>query len=64
MYQMYAYGKKYGASQVILLYPRPAAPIPENLLFDSGDGVAVRVSLVDLKNPDESLKKILAQAGR
>ena len=64
MYQMYAYGKKYGASQVFLLYPRPAAPIPENLLFDSGDGVAVRVSLVDLKNPDESLKKILAQAGR
>jgi len=63
MYQMYAYGKKYGASRVFLLYPRPGAFAPESLQFDSGDGVLVHVSFVDLKAPEESLKKILSEAG-
>lgn len=49
MYQMYAYGKKYGASEIWLLYPmteemRECGP----LRFNSGDGVTVQVHFVDL----------------
>ena len=44
MYQMYAYAKKYQASEVWLLYPmNEEMRNTEPILFDSGDGVRVSV---------------------
>lgn len=56
MYQMYAYSKKYGASDVWLLYPiinemRDHEPI----VFDSGDSTKVHVYFVDVDRISESL---------
>lgn len=55
MYQMYAYGKKYCAKKVVMLYPRPKSLHGTNILFSSEDGVNVEVSFVDLLQPDESV---------
>lgn len=56
MYQMYAYSKKYGTSEIWLLYPlndemRDLAPIK----FDSGDGTIVSLFFVDVSNIEDSL---------
>lgn len=50
MYQAYAYGKKYGAGRVYLLYPGvPQMPeLEPPIVYDSGDGVEVRVVFLDL----------------
>lgn len=59
MYQMYAYSKKYEASEVWLLYPlnedmRNHAPIE----FYSGDNTYVRLFFVDIANIEDSLKEL------
>ncbi len=59
MYQMYAYAKKYGTSQVWVLYPlnddmRNSADIS----FISEDGVSVHVFFVDIPNIETSLAKL------
>ena len=50
MYQAYVYGKKYGANKVYLIYPWTPKlnGIEQAIRFDSGDGVEVRIVLLDL----------------
>lgn len=50
MYQAYAYGKKYGAGMVYLLYPwTPSlSGVWQPITFDSGDGVEIRIVCLDL----------------
>ncbi|MGZ7443486.1 McrC family protein [Paenibacillus sp. TH7-28] len=50
MYQAYAYGKKYGAGKVYLIYPWAPrlSGVAQPIRFDSGDGVEVRVAFLDL----------------
>ncbi len=50
MYQMYAYGKKYKADKVMLIYPynEMVANLKKPIEFASKDGVQVSVSFVDL----------------
>lgn len=60
MYQMYAYSKKYGTSEIWLLYPendamRGCGPIK----FDSGDGTTVSLFFVDVANIEKSMKDLL-----
>jgi 5-methylcytosine-specific restriction enzyme subunit McrC len=68
MYQMYAYGKKYRAKKVILLYPQPESLRETNISFSSGDKVDevnVEVSFVDLLDllrSDKSVKVIMDKA--
>jgi len=59
MYQMYAYGKKYGASKVTLIYPLPGKLIRSDISFFSDDGVNVEVCFVDLLQPDASIAAIV-----
>ena len=59
MYQMYAYSKKYGTSEIWLLYPlNDEMRGKENISFDSGDGTTVNVFFVDVANIEESLEKL------
>ena len=57
MYQMYVYGKKYHAKEVILLYPlnEYVKDCQNNIAFTSDDGVIVKVRFVDLRNAKRSL---------
>lgn len=56
MYQMYAYQKKYGAENITLLYPLTEdVPVGEEIVFQSKDGVTVRVEFIDLFRTSESL---------
>lgn len=48
MYQMYAYQKKYGASNVTLLYPLTDKVADKHIEYRSEDGVTVKVRFVDL----------------
>ena len=48
MYQMYAYQKKYGASNVTLLYPLTDKVSDKHIEYKSDDGVTVKVRFVDL----------------
>lgn len=60
MYQMYAYQKKYGAENITLLYPLTEdVPVGEEVVFQSKDGVTVRVEFIDLFRTKESLNLIL-----
>ena len=60
MYQMYAYQKKYGAENVLLLYPQTdSLSLRNNFVFTSNDGVIVRVFFVDLFNPSSSLEELI-----
>jgi len=59
MYQMYAYGKKYNADSVILLYPFSDAVENTELYYLSSDGVHVEVQLVDLRNALGSIRDML-----
>ena len=59
MYQMYAYQKKYNATNVTLLYPKTAENIDEDKLkFKSDDGVEVNVKFIDLYD-ENSVNNIL-----
>lgn len=60
MYQMYAYSKKYGTSEIWLLYPvndamRGCGPIK----FDSGDGATVSLFFVDVTDIEKSMEELL-----
>lgn len=60
MYQAYAYGKKYNAGKVMLLYPLTGAVKEKvDLRYASKDGVIVEVAFIDLLNPDESVSELL-----
>ena len=61
MYQMYAYGKKYEAERVVLLYPNSEKVRKTNITYVSNDKVKVDVSFIDLRDTDNSIKKILSQ---
>lgn len=65
MYQMYAYSKKYGTSEIWLLYPvndamRDCGPIK----FDSGDGATVSLFFVDVTNIEKSMEDLLGKLNR
>lgn len=56
MYQMYAYSKKYGTSEIWLLYPlNDEMRGHPDISFDSGDGTTVYVFFVDVANIEDSL---------
>jgi len=58
MYQMYAYGKKYNAKKVVLLYPQSDNLRGSNISFHSDDGVSIEVSFIDLFQPDASVSSL------
>lgn len=56
MYQMYAYSKKYGTSEIWLLYPvNDAMRKHEQIVFDSGDGATVSLFFIDVAHIEDSL---------
>ena len=60
MYQMYAYSKKYGTSEIWLLYPvNDAMRNHEQIVFDSGDGATVSLFFVDVVHIEESCSGII-----
>lgn len=60
MYQMYAYAKKYGTSEIWLLYPvNDAMRNCGQIKFDSGDGATVSLFFVDVSHIEESLEELL-----
>lgn len=61
MYQMYAYGKKYEADSIVLLYPYSEAISKTDIRYASDDKVKVDVAFVDLRNADGSISKLLAE---
>ncbi|SDN10098.1 McrC family protein [Acetanaerobacterium elongatum] len=61
MYQMYAYGKKYEADRIVLLYPYSDAVRKTDIRYASDDNVKVDVNFVDLKNVDGSISKLLVE---
>ncbi|GAA0137709.1 hypothetical protein YSY43_45500 [Paenibacillus sp. YSY-4.3] len=63
MYQAYAYGKKYSASEVYLLYPwNPRlSDIKQPIVYDSRDGVEVRIEFLDLTLGKASVDTLLAK---
>ena len=63
MFHMYAYGRKYGANKIILLYPQPDSLRRTDISFYSGDGVNVEVCFVDLLKPDEIIAAIVRACG-
>lgn len=52
MYQMYAYGKKYKAESVVLIYPKSDAVLSDPEPYVSDDGVLVEVMFVDLREDE------------
>lgn len=62
MYQMYAYSKKYGTSEIWLLYPdNPDMKGRKDIRFDSGDGTTVQVRFMDLKDIEGDLLNLKAE---
>lgn len=62
MYQMYAYSKRYGTSEIWLLYPVDDEMHSETKIkFDSGDGTVVSLFFFDLAN-DRSLADLVKRA--
>lgn len=66
LYQMYAYGKKYAAKRVVLIYPQtddvsidPHTGFTVSRSFDSGDGVTVDMVFLDLKHPQAGIPALL-----
>ena len=60
MYQMYAYSKKYGTSEIWLLYPvNSAMKDSGRITFDSGDGATVSLFFVDVVNVEKSMEELL-----
>ena len=53
---MYAYSKKYGTSEIWLLYPLNDKMLGhDEIAFDSGDGTTVRLHFVDVAHIEETL---------
>jgi len=48
MYQMYAYGKKYKADRIVLMYPYSDAVSKTDIRYASNDNVEVNVTFIDL----------------
>jgi len=61
MYQMYAYGKKYGADRIVLLYPYSDKISRTDIGYISDDKVRVDVRFIDLRNPNETLDKLFSE---
>lgn len=59
MYQMYAYGKKYDAKKIVLLYPQPASLRGSDIAFHSEDGVSVEVAFINLLQSDKSVQALI-----
>ncbi|MDY5450208.1 MAG: McrC family protein [Clostridia bacterium] len=60
MYQMYAYAKKYGTSEIWLIYPvNQEMKDCGDIVFDSGDGATVSLFFVDVTDIEESLEVLL-----
>ncbi len=61
MYQAYAYGKKYRAEHVYLVYPRNSAfatSSDKRIVYGSGDGVKVEIVLLDLELRQECIEEL------
>lgn len=59
MYQMYAYSKKYGTSEIWLLYPlNDEMRGHDEIKFESGDGTTVRIYFVDVAHIEETLLEL------
>ena len=59
---MYAYGKKYGTSEIWLLYPmNEEMRERQEILFTSEDGIGVRLFFVDVANIETSLQRLRSQ---
>ena len=59
MYQMYAYSKKYGTSEIWLLYPlNEEMRGHSDIVFESGDGTSVRLYFVDVAHIEDSLRNL------
>lgn len=58
MFQMYAYGKKYAAKKVVLLYPKSDNQPDLDISYHSKDGVIVEVFFIDLLQPDLSVTSL------
>ncbi|WP_334103368.1 McrC family protein [Mesotoga prima] len=61
MYQMYAYGKKYEADRIVLVYPYSDRISMTDIEYSSRDNVRVEVSFVDLRTPDNSISGLLSE---
>lgn len=59
MYQMYAYQKKYNATNMTIIYPMTNKVKNKDIFYQSEDGVIVRICFVDLYNLKESLVQIV-----
>lgn len=60
MYQMYAYAKKYGTSEIWLIYPvNQEMKDCGDIVFDSGDGATVSLFFVDVTDIEKSLEVLL-----
>lgn len=60
MYQMYAYSKKYEASEIWVLYPQNEEMARyDDIRFNSGDGTMVHVFFLDVASIEESLTDLL-----
>lgn len=56
MYQMYAYSKKYGTSEIWLLYPlNDDMRGHEEIKFESGDGTTVKLHFIDVAHIEDTL---------
>jgi 5-methylcytosine-specific restriction enzyme subunit McrC len=64
MYQMYAYGKKYRANKVVLIYPRSEEMYKTDIRYVSNDQVQVAVNFIDLKEADDSVFRLMANIRR
>lgn len=59
MYQMYAYSKKYKASEIYLLFPYVSKA--SSHIFKSNDNVNVHVKFVDMTNSRRELQRIITE---
>lgn len=59
MYQMYVYQKKYDSENVTLIYPMTDKVENKSIIYQSVDGVIVRICFVDLYHLKESLEMVL-----
>ena len=48
LYQLYAYAKRYGCPNNVLLYPRVPGVTPKSLTLDADADKQVRIEMVDL----------------
>ena len=62
MYQMYAYSKKYGAKNVILLYPNAENTIINKTIeFESNNCTSVKIKFIDLFNIKYSINSLISE---